>query len=88
MSQHITTQFDWNSTSRTFTAEASELRTFSIDRLFDDAVDVGIEIASAVTKHTVVKCQLIDVEHNNDGDIDLWKFRNEPLNFDVVVFND
>lgn len=87
MSQHLSSQFVWNNVSRTFTAEASELRTFSIDQLFNDAVDVGIELVSAVTSKTV-KCQMIDVEHNNDGDIDLWRFRNETLNFDVVVFND
>lgn len=87
MSAHITSQFEWNSNTRTFTAEASELRTFSIDRLFNDAIDIGIELVSTMTTRSV-KCHLTDTIRNNDGDIDMWKFRNDKLNFDVVVFND
>lgn len=72
--------FDFDGT--TFAAEASTLQNaFSIQRLFNDACDVGIAIRSKKTDK-VVRFYLHHVERNQD-EIKAWHFR--PLDRDVVL---
>lgn len=81
---------DYLPVERKFLAEASTLQHhFRIDRIFDDACDVGFKIRSAKTDNTEVFV-LTEIERDSDGDIAWWKFKslNAKLNVSVTVFND
>lgn len=90
-------RFNYDQSTRTFTAEASDLRgaTFHA-RLYDDAMDVGFVMKSSKTEAEVT--YVLEEEHKDgDGDVTHWTFTpthesasqfRECVNTKVKIFND
>ncbi len=87
---HDMGRFDWDPSKRLLTAEASDLESFQIERLFNDACDEGIAILSNKTGR-VVYFVLTTVDRTPDSeDIAGWNFTSiglvRPIR--VLVIND
>jgi len=84
-----TRQFHYHPAERLFTAEASDLGGFPVDRLFLDACDVGFTLVNARTGTT---CQfaLSHEEHDAEGDLRWIDYRAYPetRNLTVRIWND
>jgi hypothetical protein len=89
-------KFTYDQTTRTFTAEESDLRGYDLRQtIYDDAVDVGFSIQSSKTGAEVT--YYLSEVHTHDGDITHWTFlptresfnkHREAVNTKVVIFND
>lgn len=94
-------RFTYDVTTRTFSAEASDLRpAVFLARLYDDAMDVGFVMKSSKTGAEVT--YVLEAEHREPateelGDITHWTFTpthesaskyRECVNTKVKIFND
>jgi hypothetical protein len=88
--------FYHNKTDKSFTSERSHLRTNLLNRIYDDAIDVGFVITNP-TKNTSVTVFLESEEFDDEGDLTTQIFR--PISSDIdkfpqlkdykfIVFND
>jgi hypothetical protein len=89
-------QFTYNAADRTFTSEASDLDNRHLQRIYDDACDVGFAIKSDKTGE-VVTYVMNSVKKDEEGDVEYWTYhpalesqRKIPSCRDtmVMVFND
>ena len=75
---HLSTDFTYDPTTKTFSAEASDfverLSRGPFDRLYDDACDEGFTIHSATT-HYEVTFYVDAVHRDRDGDITHWTMK-------------
>ena len=76
MSTFLSTQFDWDSAERSFSAEASMLtrggRVPLFQRIYQDACDEGLEMVSAKTG-SVAKFAVNETKYDGEGDLLYWK---------------
>lgn len=82
-------KFTWDSKSKTYVAEMSDLgKGFQFDRVFDDAVDVGLTLMGE--KMDVVFT--VDAVEVKDGDILFWTLVPASLSLrpvaSMTIFND
>jgi hypothetical protein len=75
----------------TFSTEASDLgRSFELDRVYDDALDLGFSIVSAKTGKIAVFA-FYNHEKDGEGDLVSWIFRCVTpglTHLKAVIFND
>lgn len=85
-------QFTFDKGRKMLMAEASDLPTDAISRVFDDACDVGVKIKG----RTMTRIFVLERTKQRDGEIEAWYFKiltpselfdAETVQF-VVVFND
>ena len=93
----LSSRFDFNTTIKTFSTEASSLRgTPFQSQLYDDACDVGFIMKSTKTGNEVT--YVLEKEHKDfEGEVIKWTFvptiesynkHREAVNTRVVIFND
>ena len=83
-------RFRWERSTKTLAAFASDLPGFRLERLYDDACDVGIAVRSERTGAEVRFC--LEREEARDGDFLAWHFvpadRICPPADKLIIFND
>ena len=100
MSTFLSTQFDWDSAERSFSAEASMLtrggRVPLFQRIYQDACDEGLELVSAKTGK-IAKFVVEETKRDLEGDLQYWKLiptadtkRTMPelSGVTIVIYND
>lgn len=98
MVEHSSKQFGYDSTEKTFTAEASDLDNRHLEQIYDDSCDVGLKIKSEKTG--VVITYYMERPHYTFGterELSHWTYlpcsedvRKHPECADtkVIIFND
>lgn len=75
-----------------FAAEVSSLGNFNLERVYDDACDVGFSIVSAKTGNLVVFAQNGYIrDEDGEGDLIAWKFVCVTKGYEylhAIVFSD
>jgi len=91
-----TDNFTYHAQAQTFVSEASEMENRHLQRMYDDACDVGFSMKSSKTGRVVVYV-LVDTVIDDDDGIQYWIFeptaesvRKHPecVGTKVKVFND
>lgn len=72
-------RFTYNASDKTFTAEASDLQDNHLQRIYDDACDVGLTIVS--TKTGIAITYYMEAEYYREGELTHWVYL--PLTEDV-----
>lgn len=84
-------RFTWDRAKGELVAEASDLEGFALNRLYNDACDVGIAIRSHHTGR-VLRFVLVRVVTDHEGDVLYWSFAPLHGSFSnvrrVTVLND
>jgi hypothetical protein len=89
-------RFTYNDATKLFIAEASDLQNQHLNRLYDDACDVGLVIESTKTGK-LVRYYMSSVVKDGDGDVESWNYYPtteslhevpECVGTSVTVFND
>jgi hypothetical protein len=71
-------KFSVSRRSRTFVAEASDLRGFNLEqRIYDDAMDVGFALWNVHTG-AVVRFAHYSDQHDNEGDLQVSYYKPTP----------
>ena len=95
--EHSSRQFSW--TEKTLVSEASDLDNRHLERLYDDACDVGFSVKSERTGNVIVFVMTSPFYHGHGEDRELagWhyvptteSFRNVPecQGMEAKIFND
>lgn len=72
-----TRQMSYNPAARRFVCDASDI----------GGVGPQVEVESHLTGTKIVfRC--VATEKDNEGDVLCWKYRHDPLNLSLTVFND
>lgn len=96
LGEHLSSQFEYDHDTNTFTAWASELGSYTFKRLYGDACDYGFDIVSCKTG-AVSTFYVTEEDRDDDNDVTAWRMkptaetiRKHPLLKDasVIVFND
>jgi hypothetical protein len=83
----VTTRlFDYDPKTRTFSAEASDLRV-GFGRVWADSCDEGLTMVSATTGREVVFV-VQDEVRDREGDTLYWTLRSVDGQYTATVFND
>jgi len=70
--------FSVSNRSRTFVAEASDLKGYNLQqRIFDDAIDVGFGLWNAATG-AVTRWAHYSDQHDNEGDLQVSYYKPTP----------
>jgi lysophospholipid acyltransferase (LPLAT)-like uncharacterized protein len=80
-----TSQFMYDTVTRTFSAEISSTNGFG--RVYDDAADDGLTLVSTKTGKEIVFV-VSDVHRDREGDLTHWDLVAVGAPFRMVVFND
>lgn len=97
--EHSTNQFKYKSSTKTLISEASDLDNRHLERLYDDACDVGFSVKSERTGKVVTFVMQSPTYHEQGEDRELigWQyvptsesFRNVPecQGMTAIIFND
>ena len=97
--EHSSRQFTMSDDRRTLIAEASDLDNRHLERLYDDACDIGFAVKSEKTGNVVVFVMQSPIYHGEGEDRELtgWQyvptsesFRNVPecQGLEATIFND
>jgi len=85
-----TKNFHWHADTRTFTAEASDLGNLRMERVWDDACDVGFTLVFEAAGHEIVFA-MSHQERDQEGEL-LWEdytpARRTSWTITVRIFND
>lgn len=80
-----TRQFSYDPVTVTFTTEISS--TNGMTRVYDDAADIGLVLASSVTGNE--RTFVVSEEHrDSEGDTTHWTLRSTCGTYNMVLFND
>lgn len=89
-------QFTYTEADRTFVSEASDLDNRHLQRIYDDACDVGLAIQSDKTGR-VVRFYMDGAKTDGEGELTHWTYKPLPedvrrmpdvADLKVIVFND
>lgn len=89
-------RFTFHAEDGTLTAEASDLRDQHLQRIYDDACDVGLAVQSGKSG-TVITYYLHKEHTNGDNEITHWEYlplpedvrkHSECANTKVLIYND
>jgi hypothetical protein len=94
--EHSSDQFTFDASDETFTACASDLNNRHLERIYDDACDVGLAIKSAKTG-VVITYYMDKTHYDREHDITHWTYKPcsedvrkhpEAIWTEVIIFND
>lgn len=80
MVEHSSDQFTYIPNTKTFVAESSDLENRHLERIYDDACDVGLSIKSVKTG-VVITYYMESVHFNAERELTYWTYK--PISEDV-----
>jgi dipeptidyl aminopeptidase/acylaminoacyl peptidase len=97
--EHSDKQFTYSNKDKTLVSEASDLDNRHLERIYDDACDVGFAVKSDKTDSVVVFVMSSPIYHGAGEDREISGWEYEPANFSIrqhpecrgmkaVIFND
>jgi hypothetical protein len=81
--EHSSKTFGYNKADKTLTAFASSMDNRSLERIYDDACDVGFAVKSESTGAVVVYVMSSPLFHGEGEDRELAGWNYEPADFSV-----
>ena len=84
--EHSTRQFSYTNADKTLVAEASDLENRHLERIYDDACDVGFAVKSHLTGHVVTIVMTTPIYRGEGEDREVSGWHYTPADFSVRAF--
>jgi dipeptidyl aminopeptidase/acylaminoacyl peptidase len=81
--EHSSRQFSYSDKDKTVVSEASDLDNRHLERIYDDACDVGFAVKSEKTGAVVVFVMTSPIYHGEGEDREISGWNYEPADFSI-----